>query len=412
MMSVRNRCCVQLSPGSGSRSRTFFAAIVAVAGMHRCCVAPVDNAKKQPAVCPHRWLAIGLVLVATWAGLGAKGAIAQDTTQSKMLRVAVKPIEPFVFKQGTEFTGFSIDLWNALAQSLKIDTAWVEVKTVGDQLQAVRSGRADAAIAAITITMERESVVDFTQPYFDSGLQIMVHAERDRHLFDVFDSIPWPTIGALLGVFIAIMVVMAHVLWIVERQTSEHFRKGYLKGIGEGLWGVALIVATGEHGDRQAAKVVKRLVVFFMWLVGVVLIAQLTATVSSTQTVDRLNSRIRGPSDLPGKTIATVRATAAADYLTEQGLSYVPVASAEEGADLVLKGEVQALVFDAPTMQYIAAHRGNGVLRVVGPIFAAQKYGIAVADGSPLRKRINRALLEMYEDGRYRALYNKWFSHV
>jgi ABC-type amino acid transport substrate-binding protein len=88
----------------------------------------------------------------------------------------------------------------------------------------------------------------------------------------------------------------------------------------------------------------------------------------------------------------------------------VDVASAEEGCDLVYQGEVQALVFDAPILQYLALRRGNGELRVVGPIFASQKYGIAVADGSPLRKRLNKALLEMYEDGRYRTLYNKWFS--
>jgi ABC-type amino acid transport substrate-binding protein len=203
---------------------------------------------------------------------------------------------------------------------------------------------------------------------------------------------------------------MAHLLWIVERRTSDHFRKGYLKGIGEGLWGIALIVATGEHGDRHTAKVVKRLIVFFMWLVGVVLIAQLTATITSTQTVDRLTSKIRGPADLPGKRIATVRGTVAADYLREQGLAFVDVASAEEGRDLVSKGDVQAMVFDAPTLQYLAAKRGNGALRVVGPIFAPQKYGIAVSDGSPLRKRLDRALLEMFEDGRYQALYDKWFS--
>jgi ABC-type amino acid transport substrate-binding protein len=107
-----------------------------------------------------------------------------------------------------------------------------------------------------------------------------------------------------------------------------------------------------------------------------------------------------------------VGGTVAAKYLTEQGLQYVNVASAEEGCDLVSNGDVQAMVFDAPTLQYLAAKRGNGVLLVVGPIFEAQKYGIAVPDGSPLRKRINKALLEMYEDGRYRALYNKWFSRA
>ena len=77
-----------------------------------------------------------------------------------------------------------------------------------------------------------------------------------------------------------------------------------------------------------------------------------------------------------------------------------------------MNGRVQTMVFDTPTLQYLAAKRGNGVLRFVGPIFAPQKYGIAVPDGGPLRKRINKALLEMYEDGRYRALYDKWFART
>ncbi len=329
-----------------------------------------------------------------------------------MLRVAVKPIAPFVFKHDAELSGFSIDLWNVVAQSLKVETTWVEVTTVGDQLQAVKSGKADAAIAAITITRERDNVVDFTQPYFDSGLQIVVRAQGGNHLLDAFDSIPWTTVGVLLGAFLAIMFVMANVLWLIERPTSEHFRKGYLKAIGEGLWGVALIVATGEHGDRQAAKVAKRLIVFFLWLVGVVLIAQLTATITSTQTADRLNSTIRGPGDLAGKTIATVGGTAAADYLTEQGLHYVNVASAEDGCDLVLSGRVQAMVFDTPTLQYLAAKRGNGVLRVVVRYSRRKSTGLPSRMGSPLRKQINKALLEMYEDGRYRALYDKWFGRT
>jgi len=348
--------------------------------------------------------------VAAWGSLGVPPVDAEDAAPGKVLRVAVKTIAPFVLKQGTEPTGFSIDLWNVLAQRLKVDTVWVEVKTVGEQLQAVQSGKADVAIAAITITNEREKAVDFTQPYFDSGLQIMVRAQGGNRLIDALGAFPWSTVATLLGVFIGIMFVMANVLWIVERRTSEHFQKGYLKGMGEGLWGAALIVATGEHGDRDAPRMVKRLIVFFMWLVGVVLIAQLTASVTSTQTVDRLNSNIRGPADLPGKKVATVRGTVAADYLIEHGLPYVEVASADDGYELVFKGEVQAMVFDAPTLQYWATRRRDGSLRVVGPIFAPEKYGIAVADGSPLRKLINGALLQMYEDGRYEELYNKWVS--
>ena len=358
----------------------------------------------------RKFAAIWLSVVAVCASLGAARVDADEAPRGKGLRVAVKPIAPFVLKQGTELTGFSIDLWNALAQRLKVETAWVEVATVGEQLQAVKSGQADVAIAAITITKERENDVDFTQPYFDAGLQIMVPAQGGNRLLEALGSFPWPTVATLIGIFIAIMFVMANILWIVERQTSEHFQKGYLKGMGEGLWGAALIVATGEHGDRDAPRVVKRLIVFFMWLVGVVLIAQLTATVTSTQTVDRLNSNIRGPADLAGKKIATVRGTVAADYLTEHGLPYMDAASGDDAYKLVLQGEVQAVVFDAPTLQYWATTRGNGSVRVVGPIFAPEKYGIAVADGSSLRKQINGALLQMYEDGRYEELYKKWFS--
>src|SRR5208283_5786747 len=187
------------------------------------------------------------------------------------------------------------------------------------------------------------------------GLQIMVRADANHRLFDAFGSIPWASSGTLFGVAALLMLVMANVLWLIERRSSRHFQKGYLKSLGEGLWGAALIIATGEHGDREAPVVAKRLSVFFMWLLGVVLIAQLTATVTSSQTVERLNSAIRGPADLPGKKIASVRGTVAADYLTEQGLPYVDVASGDAGYELVLQGKVQALVFDAPTLQYWAA---------------------------------------------------------
>ena len=353
---------------------------------------------------------MGLCLLVLAAWIGATPALAQEAAQGKTLRVAVKPIAPFVFTEGTELTGFSIELWHALAQRLRVDTRWVQVKTVGEQLQAVQHGDADVAIAAISITMEREKTIDFTQPYFDSGLQILVRADASNRLLDAFESIPWATLGALFGLAVLLMFVMANVLWLVERRTSRNFQKGYLKGVGEGLWGAALVIATGEHGDRDAPKVVKRMSVFFMWLLGVVLVAQLTATVTSSQTVQRLNSNIRGPADLPGKNIASIRGTVAGDYLAEQGLPYTDVASAEEGFELVRQGKVQAMVFDAPTLQYWAAKRGDGKLRVVGPIFAPEKYGIVVADGSPLRKRINAALLQMVEDGRYREIYNKWFA--
>ena len=244
--------------------------------------------------------------------------------------VATGRIAPFVIPEGGRLTGFSIDLWNELARRLRVEFAWTDVGSVADQIQAVRRGTADVAISAIAITEEREKTVDLSHPYFDSGLQIMVPARSERPLLDSIRSLPWAAIAQLVGAAILIMLVLANAIWLIERRSNPRFRNGYVRGIGEGLWGSTLIIATGEHSDRDAPGVLKRVLVASMWLLGVVLIAQLTATVTSSQTVQRLQSSIQGPGDLPGKTIATAPGSIAAEYLTRLGLPYVEVTTVDD----------------------------------------------------------------------------------
>jgi polar amino acid transport system substrate-binding protein len=76
--------------------------------------------------------------------------------QSGRLRVATKPLEPFVVKKGDRWAGFSIDLWDAIARRLAVEYEWIEVTSVKEQLDAVQSGLADVAIAGISMTAERE----------------------------------------------------------------------------------------------------------------------------------------------------------------------------------------------------------------------------------------------------------------
>jgi polar amino acid transport system substrate-binding protein len=308
--------------------------------------------------------------------------------------------------------GFSIDIWNEVARRMHVQFVWRPVTSLGALLRTVQNGDADLAIAAITETPEREQVVDFSLPYFDSGLQIMVRAQTDSSFMTTLRAVPWKAIGELVGIAVIIVFVLANLVWLTERRHDRNFQKPYWRAIGEGLWVTMLIIATGEHGERDAGSVWKRVLVPSMWLIGVVLIAQLTATVTSSQTVAKLQSNIRGPEDLPGKTIATVPATIAADYLTQHGLPFVQIRTAADGFRMLMEGDVQAIVYDAPTLEYWAGRLGSGELAVVGPIFRPQKYGIAVANGNPLRKSINETLLAMYEDGTYDQIYGKWFSQT
>lgn len=356
----------------------------------------------------------GMLGAMTVAGLFASVAAAQQSAApgpaTATLVVATAPTAPFVIPRIDPPSGFSIDLWQEIARRMHVTTVWKAAASEQELLQMVQRHEADVGIAAIVLTPERDQLVDFSHPYFDAGLQIMVRAQNDGGFAATLASVPWAAIARLFGVVVVVVFVLANVLWLVERRKNGAFRKGYFHAIGEGLWGTMLIIATGEHGDRDAPGVVKRIVVVCMWLLGVVLIAQLTATVTSSQTVDRLRSTIQGPEDLPGKSIVSVKGTAAGDYLTRRGLPFTHVNYGPDAIRMLLRGEAQAVVFDAPTLMYWAAREGNGQVQVVGPIFMPEKYAIAVGEGSALRKPINQALLQMIADGTYERLRAAWFA--
>ena len=126
--------------------------------------------------------------------------------------------------------------------------------------------------------------------------------------------------------------------------------------------------------------------------------------------MQQLNSSIQGPDDLPGRRVATVSGSTAADYLRSRGIPFTGVESIADAYPLLLAGEVDAIVYDAPVLRYYAVSEGRGTTEVVGAIFKPEKYGIALQQGSDLREPINEVLLELYQDGTLDTIYNRWFG--
>ena len=77
---------------------------------------------------------------------------------------------------------------------------------------------------------------------------------------------------------------------------------------------------------------------------------------------------------------------------------------------MLVRGEIQAIVYEAPQLQYWIATRGPSMASLVGPVFRPEKYAIALPLGSPLRKRINAVLLAMQADGTLEDIQRKWFG--
>jgi ABC-type amino acid transport substrate-binding protein len=330
------------------------------------------------------------------------------------LKVATKRFEPFVNYKANQYTGFSIDFWDAIAESLNIEYQLYGVDTVENLLGQVKNQNADIAIAGITITAEREQEVDFSHSYYESGLQILV-LNRDS----AFSQTLWgrilsvlfrPQLYGSIGIFLLILLIAAHIIWFTERQHNPEFPSSYALGIWESFWWAAVTVTTVGYGDKTPRRLPGRIFGLFWMCAGYFIFAYFTATVTTSFTIDELNAKIQNVEDLRDKNVATVTETTADQYLRQENINFIGYKTKEE-AYLALKDrEVDAVVYDAPALQYYAAHQGLGKVKVVGKLFELQDYGIALPLNSPYRKEINSALLKLIENGTYQAITNKWFG--
>ncbi len=327
----------------------------------------------------------------------------------KTLMVAIKPLTPFVMPAGSSFQGYSIDLWNTIATKNGWRTQYTYFKTVKEVLNAVANQQADVGIAGISITKERERVVDFSLPMFNSGLQVMVLIRPSFNPMTAFRNFFSPQLGFVAIMILASILIAGHVMWLVMRHRPD-FPKGYIKGVTEGIWWAAMSFPQNDLGEKNPRSVVGRLAGMFWMVVSVVLLANFTASVTANLTVQQIQGGIRGIGDLPGKRVLTVAGTTSESYLAQNAVRFQTAPTIEEAIAQLEAGKAEAIVYDAPVLQYQATHAGNGSLTVVGEIFKPEYYGIAIPLGSPNRKAINETLTEMIGVGELTQIQQRWFG--
>ncbi|WP_087009106.1 ABC transporter permease subunit [Gulosibacter sp. 10] len=140
-----------------------------------------------------------LILLFTIGGaVGAANALAKPkTVEGETFTIATDTTwAPFEFERDGELRGIDIDLINAIAEDQGFN---VEIDVLGfdGALSAVQAGQADAVMAGMSITPEREEVFDFSNPYFDSGIQMAV-AENDDSI-QGYEDLEGQTVSAKTG---------------------------------------------------------------------------------------------------------------------------------------------------------------------------------------------------------------------
>lgn len=124
------------------------------------------------------------------------------------------------------------------------------------------------------------------------------------------------------------------------------------------------------------------------------------------------DSEISGAADLKGKTLAVKTGTSAAKYAKDNWpdteLRLFP--NIDNAYLELMTGRVDAAMHDTPNVLYFANTAGKDKTKVVGEQMMAHQYGIGFPKGSELVPAVNQALQAIRDDGRYDAIYEKWFG--
>jgi hypothetical protein len=160
------------------------------------------------------------------------------------------------------WSGLSIELLQQIAGTLGVEVEWREYDyDLRGLLYAVEEHHLDAAIAALPLTATAEETVDFSHPYFRTGLGIAVHRRPPQPLLGVIRGFfSWRFLQALASL-VGLLLGVGTVIWLLERgRNPHHFRPRPLQGIADGLWWSAVTMTTVGYGDKTPITWAGRLV--------------------------------------------------------------------------------------------------------------------------------------------------------
>lgn len=319
------------------------------------------------------------------------------------------------------YFGFEIELWKEIAHRAEIKFHFEEMSRFPDTLRAVSEGKADFALASISVTGKRSESMLFLYPYYVSGQAILVNAKRTRPLM-IFASVLWsPAILHTIAWLIVMTIIYGHILWLVERGRNPLVSRSYIPGVLEATWCAFAIKTTIGFGDLVPRIWFARLMAVPIWLTGIFLVSVISAQMVGEYVAHRLDvGSVTGYYDLNQKRVAVIEGTTGFDAVKESGpRRIVQVENAAKGYSKLLDNEVDAMVFDYPFLVH-AAHAMRAerkMVKVVGQAFTEELIAIPaslqLAGRDPaLLARINHIILELRDEGYIDNLKHKYIENL
>uniref|UniRef100_A0A4W6CJV0 Glutamate receptor n=1 Tax=Lates calcarifer TaxID=8187 RepID=A0A4W6CJV0_LATCA len=299
-------------------------------------------------------------------------------------------------------------------------------------------GKADVAVAPLTITLVREEVIDFSKPFMSLGISIMIKkpTKSKPGVFSFLDPLAYEIWMCIVFAYIGVSVV----LFLVSRFSpyewhAEDYEEGGEPqtptqqtnefGIFNSLW-FSLGAFMQQGCDISPRSLSGRIVGGVWWFFTLIIISSYTANLAAFLTVERMVSPIESAEDLAKQTeiaYGTLDAGSTKEFFRrskiavfEKMWSYMKAAdpsvfvrTTDEGVMRVRKSKGKyAYLLESTMNEYIEQRKPCDTMKVGGNL-DSKGYGIATPKGSPLRIPVNLAVLKLNEQAVLDKLKNKWW---
>ena len=124
-------------------------------------------------------LALAVLMVASLlAGCGSKSADSglKTVEAGKLIMATNAAFPPYEFIEGNEIVGIDAEIAGAIAEKLGLELQ-IDDMEFDSIVESVKGGKADIGLAGMTVTAERQEVINFTVSYA-TGVQVVIVTEN------------------------------------------------------------------------------------------------------------------------------------------------------------------------------------------------------------------------------------------
>ncbi|KAI3373564.1 hypothetical protein L3Q82_022152 [Scortum barcoo] len=324
-----------------------------------------------------------------------------------------------------------------------------ETKTWNGMVGELVYGRADIAVAPLTITLVREEVIDFSKPFMSLGISIMIKKPQKSKpgVFSFLDPLAYEIWMCIVFAYIGVSVV----LFLVSRFSPYEWHldeNDEVKdpqsppdppndfGIFNSLW-FSLGAFMQQGCDISPRSLSGRIVGGVWWFFTLIIISSYTANLAAFLTVERMVSPIESAEDLAKQTeiaYGTLDSGSTKEFFRKcdrleacvmvlRAGSFIKAFEQNDMACCAkpnrdntrrgfpgtkVKGKVRLSSRKSTMNEYIEQRKPCDTMKVGGNL-DSKGYGVATPKGSALRNAVNLAVLKLNEQGLLDKLKNKWW---